>query len=103
MKIAMDYDETFTVDPILWTEFITRCQERGHSVTFVTYRDSRWGNEDINTDAESLRVAVIFTAGKQKQHCFSADVWIDDSPETVVSFDNLGKFYDGCLVNNDCS
>lgn len=101
MIIALDFDETFTEDHSLWTSFVINAKNRGHKVTFVTYRDSRWGNYDIEYEAECLGLDIVYTAGKQKAHCFKADIWIDDSPETIPSHVNLGNYYDGCLVNND--
>lgn len=101
MIIALDFDETFTEDPTLWTAFVVKAKIRLHTVTFVTYRDSRWGNSDIEGEADCLGIDIVYTAGKQKQHCFKADVWIDDSPETIVGFEAMGNMYDGCLTNND--
>lgn len=102
MKIALDFDETYTEDPVLWSDFVIKAKERGHSVTFVTYRDSRWGNHDIEYEVECLGIPIVFTEGKQKKHIFNADVWIDDSPETIVDFVTLGEMYDGCLLQGDC-
>ena len=101
MKIALDYDETFTADPRVFTQLVSILKAAGHTVTFVTYRDGRFPNDDISADAQALDIEIVFTSGQQKQHVFEADIWIDDSPETIVSFDLLGKMHDGCLVNND--
>lgn len=101
MKIALDYDETFTAAPILWKMFVEMAKQHGHDVKFVTYRDPRWSNDDICADAYDMGIEIIFTAGKQKQHVYQADIWIDDSPETIVSFEKLGNMYNGCLINND--
>lgn len=38
MKIALDYDETFTADPELWKPFVAHCKARLHEVKFVTAR-----------------------------------------------------------------
>lgn len=101
MKIGLDYDETFTEDRELWTQFVRLAESRGHTVKFVTYRDDRWDNDDILNDAASLGIEVIFTAGRQKANFWDADVWIDDSPVTIPKAPDLGNMYDGCLVNND--
>lgn len=102
MKIAVDYDETYTSDPKLFELFVLLAKERGHEVKFVTYRQAKWGNDDIHADAEYLDIDVIFTEGRQKQHVYDADIWIDDSPVTIPRFTDLGDIYDGCLANNDC-
>jgi hypothetical protein len=103
LKIALDFDETYTEDRLLWDYFVESCQKRNHTVTFVTYRDSRFDNTDIEVAAEKLGIQIVFTAGKQKKHCFDANIWIDDSPETIVDFKTLGNMYDGCLINGDCN
>jgi hypothetical protein len=102
MIIALDFDETYTADSVLWNFFITKAIDRGHTVTFVTFRDSRYGNHDIKHAAELLDIDIVFTAGKQKRHVFKADIWIDDMPELLPTFEELGNMYDGCLANNDC-
>tara|TARA_R110000850_G_scaffold241088_1_gene365655 strand:+ start:193 stop:504 length:312 start_codon:yes stop_codon:yes gene_type:complete len=101
MRIALDFDETYTEDPSLWTAFITKCKTRLHTVTFVTYRPDNGDNSDIEYEAQCLGIEIVYTAGKQKQHCFEADVWIDDSPETIVSYSNLVNLAKGCEVNGD--
>ena len=101
MIIALDFDETFTEDPILWTAFVDRAKTRLHTVTFVTYRQPNGDNSDIEYEAKCLGLDIVYTSGKQKQHHFKADVWIDDSPETVVSYDLLHAFKIGCEINGD--
>lgn len=101
MKIALDYDETYTAKPALFKQFVIMAKQYGCEVKFVTYRDHRYCNEDIHADASDLGIDIIFTAGKQKQHIYDADIWIDDNPIVIPRFAELGEMYDGCLVNND--
>lgn len=101
MNIALDYDETYTAAPDMFRVLVGLMKQFGHTVTFVTYRDGRHPNHDISADAQELDIDIVFTAGKQKQHVFDADIWIDDNPSTIVSFIDLGSMYDGCLANND--
>ena len=101
MKIALDYDETYNAAPMLFKSFVLLAKEQGHLVTFVIYRTPYVGNSDIEADANELGIDIVFTSGVQKQHVFKADIWIDDSPETIVSADLMGKRYDGCLASND--
>ena len=101
MKIAIDYDETYTAAPILFKLFALAAIQYGHNIKFVTYRPKIGCNEDIEADAEDLGIDIIYTAGKQKQHVYEADVWIDDSPETIVSFENLVNYHDACVASND--
>ena len=102
MKIALDYDETFTAAPMLFKPFVLLAQQQGHLVTFVTFRSSKYcDNHDIEADANELGIDIVFTEGKQKQHVFKADIWIDDSPDTIVDFKLMGDTYDGCLLSGD--
>lgn len=101
LTIALDFDETYTADPLLFEIFINSAKKNGHEVTFVTYRPPYGDNSDIESAANHLDINIVFTSGKQKQHVFKADIWIDDSPETIVSAEKLGHMYDGCLMNND--
>ena len=97
LSIALDYDETFTADRELWTLFVFAAINKGHKVTFVTYRHESLNNADIITDAKQLGIEIVFTEGKQKSTCFKADIWIDDSPITVPSIEAMGEFYDNQL------
>lgn len=101
MKIALDFDETFTLDENFWEHFISMSKMSGHEVKFVTYRSDRWENSDILNASEKLGIDVIFTNGKQKANFYDADVWIDDSPVTIPRASDLGNMFDGCLVNDD--
>lgn len=96
MKIALDYDGTFTEDKEMWTAFVSLCKGRGHDVRFVTFRVHYYepwarGNEDILADAANLDIPVIFTNGEQKQKFFDADVWIDDHPELISEASSVNQ------------
>ena len=101
MKIALDYDETFTEDPILWEGFIKLAKERKHVVTFVTYRLDSIDNEDIISDSKRLGIELVFTNGKQKSSCSSADIWIDDNPVTIPSTASLLLMHRGCIQSGE--
>ena len=76
MFIALDYDKTYTADPILWDGFIQSAKDRGHEVKIVSMR---YPNEPI----ESVPIEVLYTSRKAKASCVQADIWIDDSPQWV--------------------
>lgn len=101
MKIALDYDETITADPVFWSEFCTLAASAGHEVVIVTYRFPTTHYDDIKRFADENRLGVIYTGGKQKSTIYEADVWIDDSPETIPTPDVLEKMYNGCVVNHE--
>jgi hypothetical protein len=76
MLVALDYDKTYTADPVLWDEFIQSAHTRGHVVKIVTMRRP---DEVI----ENVPVEVVYTSRKAKSAMVQADIWIDDSPHWV--------------------
>lgn len=103
MKIALDYDETYTADPGLWELFVKEAQRRGHQVVIVSFRFQFGDNRDLEATASALSVPVVYTNARQKQHIVQADVWIDDSPESVVSECAMRAMLHGCERNGDLS
>lgn len=89
MKIALDYDKTFTADPGLWRTFVHFAKQFGHEVRIVTYRDPIKDNIDekvhpikvIYTDGIAKRFYCLWFADDKKG--WMPDVWIDDRPETA--------------------
>jgi hypothetical protein len=87
MKIALDFDDTYTRDPALWDVFILNAQQRGHDIRIVTFRKTTM--RDPVLDALSRKMPVIYTGYQQKRpycnaHDFVVDVWIDDTPDFIV-------------------
>lgn len=88
MIIALDFDQTYTVDPQAWNEFIELMQRHGHTVYCVTMRD-RVEGEDVHY-ALGKRVDGIFCTNRQakRQYMLDAginiDVWIDDQPGWIL-------------------
>lgn len=105
LKIALDYDDTFTADRGMWQEIVKVMQKMGHEVTFVTFRSedmpSRGNNDDILEDAKELGLPVVFSNHKQKAHVFKADIWIDDMPVLIPSYKDMVGMTVGCEVSKD--
>jgi len=76
MLIALDYDKTYTVDPVLWDGFIVAAKARKHDIKIVTLRTP---SESIHVDG----VEVIYTSRQAKMKHLAADIWIDDNPAWV--------------------
>lgn len=81
MNIALDYDGTYTEDPVLWDAFIQRAVEHGHQVTCVTMRHGLHEKVEIGCP-------VIYTDRKAKGEFVTLlglkiDVWIDDAPHWI--------------------
>lgn len=90
MKIALDFDETFTLDPTMWLYFIDEAVTAGHTVYIVTARDEF--NDGINWLKVGLGEApceVIWCDGCPKRELtrglgLKIDVWIDDNPAGII-------------------
>lgn len=85
MKIALDYDGTYTVHPKLWNNFINDAIEKGHDIRVVTHRHEVLDNID-----DIVGIPVIYTDGvakewfcKRRGDFWSPDIWIDDRPKTI--------------------
>jgi hypothetical protein len=83
MNIALDYDETYTLDPQLWQNFIHFAVGRQHKVYIVTFRHSD------NLITENIECSgIYYTDHKQKSEYMKhknihIDVWIDDTPKHI--------------------
>lgn len=84
MKIALDYDDTYTQDPELWDMFIERSLLRDHEIMIVTFR-----SPDVPLERDP-KIPIFYTSWKAKRpfmekQGIDIDVWIDDSPELIIS------------------
>jgi hypothetical protein len=91
MRIALDFDGTYTADPILWNTFVSLAKERGHDVKIVTARSPYKNifpgyddNNDVHEASALMGIEVVFCDMVQKQDVYGADIWIDDRPDMVV-------------------
>jgi hydroxymethylpyrimidine pyrophosphatase-like HAD family hydrolase len=87
MLLALDYDETYTRDPIFWDAMIKLAIQRGHSVICATMRHESEGAEVIRDLGDQVET-IIFTGRKAKFGAVYAagympSVWIDDSPHWI--------------------
>jgi hypothetical protein len=84
MKIALDYDKTYTADPDMWRHIIAVMRGMSHEVMIVTSRDPNDLVEDRDW-FEKYTIPVIYCdywAKRQvcEQRGISIDIWIDDNP-----------------------
>ena len=82
MRIALDYDGTYTADPELWEAFIHNAHAAGHEVVCVTMRYPHEG-------APGIPCRVVFTSRLAKWRAMiergePVDVWIDDQPGYIT-------------------
>jgi hypothetical protein len=88
MLICLDYDGTYTADPIFWDQFIDNAKASGHRVICTTMRYEDEGDE-VKEYLESRVEAIYFTSRSAKkpwllQRGIKPDIWIDDMPEWLV-------------------
>lgn len=89
MNIALDYDNTYTLDPKTWNEVIDTFQAAGHNVFVVTMRSREEGKLVIEELASRVE-GIFFTNRKAKKNYMfdrgiSISVWIDDTPYFVLN------------------
>lgn len=88
--IVIDYDDTYTVDPLMWNWFIAEALERGHAVWCVSCRQAHHMDEPKATIGRVIgEDRCVGTGGVAKrdflfrQHGVYGNVWIDDNPSWV--------------------
>lgn len=87
MLIALDYDDTYTADPILWDLFIEQAKQRGHEVFCVTMRYADKESQEVEENLGDKVDRIIYTNRKAKKVVFrmqcgrNPDIWIEDTPE----------------------
>ncbi|MEG5932560.1 hypothetical protein UXN85_21060 [Enterobacter hormaechei] len=105
LRVAVDFDGTFTANPALFCQLIGMMKKYGADVRFVTFRFKTGNNSDILSWGERLEVPVIFTEGKQKAAYLGDDwaptFWIDDDPRFIPYRSELEAVANGCRVNGE--
>ncbi len=89
MNLSLDYDNTYTRDPVFWDAFISMAKLHGHRVYCVTMRTPAEG-EEVRRYLSHQVEQIIFTSRQNKHDvCFayrvSIDVWIDDMPYFILN------------------
>ncbi|MNL17170.1 hypothetical protein D3C87_1382480 [compost metagenome] len=91
MNLSLDYDETYTRDPVFWDHFIKLARDSGHKVYCVTMRYGLPSAEalEVAADLNGKVDAIFFTERKAKNNFMyeqgiSINVWIDDMPTFIL-------------------
>lgn len=85
MNIALDYDDTYTLNPTFWNDFIQRCRAWEFDVRIVTIRHPL-----LDEIKKHLNCPIIYTSGMAKKWWlinnsdWSPDIWIEDRPELIL-------------------
>lgn len=100
MNIALDFDETFTAEPIMWTDFIRSASDFGHNIYIVTARTSEDSHIWIDELFDAGLIEVVFCDGQAKKQetikrGIDIDIWIDDNPLNILVSREAGFQWDG--------
>lgn len=86
MLIGVDWDDTFTADPVLFQHLVELAVSRGHRVWIITWRDEDWPIERVPSGVERVlycglraKAEVVAETGEE------VDVWIDDTPFAILN------------------
>lgn len=93
LTIAIDYDDTFTADPLLWSGFINLAKSLGHKLVMITARrDTEENIDQINADLDhwNCQMPVFFSnLGSKielaKKRGLNIDIWIDDNIHALLN------------------
>ena len=89
MNISLDYDDTYTQDPVLWNVFCRSAIKAGHTVYLITWRNVNEMEEVLSSVGKIIgQQNCIATCGYAKkdfveQYGIKIDVWIDDNPLAI--------------------
>lgn len=88
MVLSLDFDDTYTRDPLLWDAFVEAARKRGHTVYCVTMRYKTEGADVLKL--LKGKVDDIFFTERKNKHDFMfeqgifVNVWIDDMPWFIL-------------------
>lgn len=88
LTISIDYDDTFTAAPELFSLFIREAQKEGHRVICISARRDEIGHrqELMNALPHGVQVLLSYDTPKKqfaRQNGIAVDIWIDDMPEAI--------------------
>lgn len=89
MLICIDFDDTYTKDPVLWNEFILLAKSRGHRVICCTMRYEIEEGEELTQTIGKVVDLIYFTNRNSKKAFLNnlnifPDIWIDDEPSFIL-------------------
>ncbi len=93
MRLALDYDNTYSADPEFWDGVAALAKQFGHEARIVTARDDRF-DRTAPLVALEAKIPVIYTRGVAKGHLllsdpdagdFRPDWWADDKPASIIA------------------
>lgn len=86
MNIGLDFDDTYTRDPVAWNEFALIFSARGHRIYCTTFRFPEQSQQVYDSIGKVIgNDNCYFTSYTAKRKYMQSkgifiDVWIDDMP-----------------------
>lgn len=101
MKIAVDYDGTFTLNPVAFSRVIRVLKQTGADIRIVTSRNTNGDNEELEGVSKFLEIPVVYCSGQQKKTVCQGlgwvpDIWVDNEAHTIPHNSELVS------ASNDC-
>lgn len=91
MRIAVDYDKTFTAHKSFFLDLMIKAKDLGWDACIVTVRSPEldW-TEDFDQLEAWQDIKTYCTDGEPKREFMDnlglhVDIWIDDKPETIIN------------------
>jgi hypothetical protein len=90
MIVSLDFDDTFTADPLAWSSVAQVLTDAGHTVVCISGRDDTEANLSEIRRALPECVESIYLCGARSKKAYAeresipVEVWIDDSPSRIV-------------------
>lgn len=88
VKIALDFDGTYTLHPEFWDLFLHNCKAHGIKVLIVTLRHATHDRLAVEAHLERLGAGIVYCGGRPKagvlkERKIEVDVWVEDDPRCV--------------------
>jgi hypothetical protein len=89
MVIGIDFDGTFTSDPVMFREIVRVMRAFGHTPIMVTQRCIEHAAE-IRAIVQIPDLHIVYASGQSKESAaqlagFTIQFWVDDNPVSVVT------------------
>jgi len=86
--IAIDYDDTISLNVDAWQQVIKLFNELGAIIYIVTYRESSMFS-DMDLNISGVQDYIFTNATAKRKYCedvvgIDIDIWIDDLPESII-------------------
>lgn len=97
MRLAIDFDDTYTRSPALWDAFLRIAREDGHIVWCVTVHKARQMEEVHASIGQIIGIDNCMPPESfpSADHLDTyVDTWIEDAPEMIVDMPLLGGLTD---------